>query len=533
MMEGVQKNQREEAKEAEKAEKEPLHLKWIVIFVVLLIAILAAGMVYYKKVVYYQTRFLPNTSINGIDCSDMEAAEIVGLLDEPIRNYSMKVIGRDCRTGQAGVTIGEITSADIQLTYEDTEGAVTELLNQQKPYRWIWAYYGGGNDCFVERNIAFDEDMLESAVKSWDACRKSNMVKAEDAYISRTPEPEGYYEIIPETMGTELDVNEVTRLVGEGIRAQKDMIDLEEQGCYREASVRQDDKELTETVETANRWLSTSITYDWNGTEVILDHEKMAEWVSIDDGKVILDEEGVAEFVREQAAAYDTYGKTKNFMTTLGVEIILTSRKYGWKTDVEGETAELIQLIRQGSTVKREPLYSVTARRKGMDDLGNSYVEADLTNQHLYLYQNGALVLETDFVSGTMVSSYDCVTPEGIFGLSYKTVNAVLTGETYRTPVSYWMPFYGDYGMHDASWRSEFGGEIFMTNGSHGCINLPLDMAAQIYPYVSEGFPVICYYYGGAPYIGMLTTPAQEATVPGEGGEWQEPGEGMPTEQEE
>ena len=94
-----------------------------------------------------------------------------------------------------------------------------------------------------------------------------------------------------------------------------------------------------------------------------------------------------------------------------------------------------------------------------------------------------------------MSSTPDCVTPAGVFGISYKTTNAVLRGATYETPVNYWMPFYGNFGMHDATWRSEFGGDIYIANGSHGCVNLPLDAAATIYQHISAGFPVICYYY--------------------------------------
>ena len=105
------------------------------------------------------------------------------------------------------------------------------------------------------------------------------------------------------------------------------------------------------------------------------------------------------------------------------------------------------------------------------------------------------MVFETDFVSGSMSSTPDCVTPPGVFGITYKTTNAVLRGNGYETPVTYWMPFHGNYGMHDATWRTEFGGDIFMTNGSHGCLNLPLDSAATIYSYMYEGYPVICYYY--------------------------------------
>ena len=147
----------------------------------------------------------------------------------------------------------------------------------------------------------------------------------------------------------------------------------------------------------------------------------------------------------------------------------------------------------EGASVEREPIYSSVAYARGRDDIGSSYVEIDLTNQHLYLVIDNNIILESDFVSGNMLYA-DCITPAGVFGITYKTKNAVLRGANYRTPVNYWMPFNGNIGMHDATWRKKFGGEIYQTNGSHGCINLPLEVAEEIYVYMEERFPVICYY---------------------------------------
>ncbi len=501
----------------------------MILLFVLLLLLGTVGIIYYKSVVYYRTHFFPNTWMNGIDCSNLEAAAVTALLDQGIEEYMLEVTGRECRTGESGTVLGTIVASDIDLQYSDTAELVAGYLEEQDELWWIRAYLDKEYSYSWEKNVIFDKEMLENTVKSWDACRKGSMKKAEDAYISGYSETQGIYEIVPETIGTEMNVGQVTELISAAVGAQETKLDLEEAGCYLEASVKQDDKKLTSIVDKVNKWLGTRIVYDWNGTEVILDYHTLHEWISMDSGKPILDEEKVAEFVKEQASEYDTYGRKKNFVTTLGVELTLSSRNYGWKTDREGETKELIQLIYKGSTGEREPAYSITARQKGKNDIGNSYVEADLTNQHLYLYQDGNIVVETDFVSGTMVSTYDCVTPEGIFGLAYKTKNAVLKGATYRTPVSYWMPFYGNYGMHDANWRGSFGGQIFITNGSHGCINLPPDKAKEIYEYVSEGFPVVCYYYQGAPYIGPPAVPEEPTEGDGEeGGEeggWEEPSE--------
>lgn len=137
----------------------------------------------------------------------------------------------------------------------------------------------------------------------------------------------------------------------------------------------------------------------------------------------------------------------------------------------------------------------MTANSHGANDYGDSYVEINLTAQHLFLYRNGLLVMETDFVSGN--TSKDCGTPAGAFGITYTEKDAVLRGDDYETPVEYWMPFNGNIGMHDATWRQKFGGTIYKTGGSHGCVNLPKDAAQQIFSVVSTNYPVLVYELSG------------------------------------
>ena len=168
---------------------------------------------------------------------------------------------------------------------------------------------------------------------------------------------------------------------------------------------------------------------------------------------------------------------------------------YGWWMDVGQETEELMGLLERGESGERIPVYRQTAASYEMPDYGDTYVEINLTAQHLFLYQNGECVLESDFVSGNPSRGNE--TPPGIYGITYKERDATLNGENYQTPVSFWMPFNNNVGMHDASWRSEFGRNIYKTNGSHGCINLPYSVAEKIYGYVEKNTPVICYHLPG------------------------------------
>ena len=156
---------------------------------------------------------------------------------------------------------------------------------------------------------------------------------------------------------------------------------------------------------------------------------------------------------------------------------------------------EIIKEIKSGKPVTRDLNYSMTANSHEGNDYGNSYVEINLTAQHLFLYKDGKLVIESDFVSGNLARNFG--SPTGAYGITYTKKDAVLRGDNYETPVSYWMPFAGNVGMHDATWRSSFGGSIYKYSGSHGCINLPLDAAKVIFESVKKNYPVLVYELPG------------------------------------
>lgn len=529
-----QKVVQEEAKSAEQKEKRSGgRAKWVVLGVTLVLALLlSAG--YAGMAMYYKTHFLPGSSVNGIECGNMTAEEIAGLVDRQIDTYCLQVWGRHHATGESDTLVGEVLPADISLSYADSLGGVKNMLAEQDEWSWLMAYMGRiSNGYSLVQGVRFDEDKLKAVVNGWTVCQKGNMQKPQDAYISDYSDEIGGYQVIPETMSTTLDMDKVISCISGAIYGNLSAVDLEREQCYLEAEITREDPGLTGFVEKANAWLGTKITYDWNGNEVILDKETLKEWVTMEQDGPVLDEEAVRSFVKAQAKKYNTLGKKKKFMTALGIELTLDSPNYGWKTDTDMETEALIGLIREGAVTEREPAYSVTAKQKGNKDIGGDYVEADLTHQHLYVYQDGQIAFETDFVSGKTNIVPSRATPPGIFGLTYKTRNATLRGSDYESFVNYWMPFFGNYGMHDATWRRDFGGTIFQDHGSHGCINLPLDAAAVIYDYVSTGFPVICYYYEvdplGPPAESQMPSEeellAQEEPTIGQGTEGQGAGE--------
>ena len=464
----------------------------ILMISLIVIALGVTGIIYYRGVSKYKDRFMKGIFINGIDCTDMEPGAVCAILDSQISNYVLEVSGRDPKEPEKSVVIGTITPGDISMRRKDTEILVKEIFAKQNPYKWYQMLWEEKKDYKLEQEITFEQDMLSACVNGWDACAKATTVAPQNAYVSEYLPEENAYQVIPDTIGSEMDAAKVLPAIEKALYSMENQVDIEGTGCYNSAEVKADDEKLNAIVGEINSWLGSCIRYDWYGTELVVDVGLLKDWVSLQDGKPVLDEEAVAQFVQDAKKAYDPYGHKYTFRTTLGVDLKLKC-KSGWTTDPEKETEELIALIKQGAVTERRPV-SKTENYVFFDGtVGDSYAEVDLSNQHMYFYYKGELYLETDFVSGDVASGH--ATPEGIFAVTYKQRDRILRGPDYESFVHYWMPFYGGYGMHDAMWRRVFGGTIFLDNGSHGCVNLPLKNAKTIYECVETGFPVVCYYY--------------------------------------
>ena len=224
----------------------------------------------------------------------------------------------------------------------------------------------------------------------------------------------------------------------------------------------------------------------------VLTSKELAAWVLEENHSQELDPDAVLAYVQNLADKYDTQGYARKFMTSYGKEITLYKGNFGWKLDVDGTA----RAITEAASFHRQQFVDPIWSHEGVgftrgDDIGDSYVEVDLVNQKVWLYKDGEQLLKTDCVSGTYGTERQ--TPGGVYSITYMQSPAVLRGVGYESPVTYWMPFNGGIGLHDANWRSSFGGDIYKSNGSHGCINLPTEAAKLIYETVSVGYPVVCY----------------------------------------
>lgn len=239
---------------------------------------------------------------------------------------------------------------------------------------------------------------------------------------------------------------------------------------------------------------NAEITYEIKDYDEKLTSEKIRGFIQLGEGySVSLKEDEIEKYVQALASTYNTYADVRSFKTSSGDTVEIGGGDYGWIVNKPGEAEQLKADLEAGQPVSREPVYSQRPFAEGKDDIGNTYIEIDYTKQHLWYYENGSLVTETDVVTGNI--SRDNGSPDGVFKIVYKESPAVLKGEDYESDVTYFMPFAYNVGIHDASWRNgRFGGDIYKSSGSHGCINAPLEIATILYERVKVGTPVIAFY---------------------------------------
>lgn len=447
------------------------------------IVILISGYLLAAK--YYSHRFHKNTIINGIDCSNKTIEEAMKLLKYEADHYVLTINERDALAEQ-------ILGSDIEFTIS-FGNSLDNLMEEQSPFAWFTAL-GKKVEHEFPSMISFDENKLEQKIKELDAFDPNIFVEPENAHISDYTE--GGYTIVDATQGTKLKEKKVIGYIKEAISNFEETISLDKLDCYVNPTITSEDATLIALRDTLNLYTSTVLTYHFGDITEVLDGSIIHTWLSInEDDEVILDEEKVKDYVDYIGKNYNSFGRKREFKTSYNKTITVTGGDYGWWLNRVAERQEIIEAIKSGTQAVKQPNYYQTAQQYGTDDVGNTYVEINLTAQHLFFYKDGNLIAESDFVSGNVSKGY--ATPSGTYGITYKERGATLVGEDYETPVNYWMPFNGNIGLHDANWRKEFGKDIYLRRGSHGCINLPPKIAEKIYENISKGTAVICYELPG------------------------------------
>ncbi len=436
---------------------------------------------------YFMKHFFPNTIINGQDFSGQTAEAAEAFFKERTEGYSLTVIANGSGTET-------IHGSEISLTCREG-GEIKAVLKQQNAFQWpVKLWNKKASDVQIE--LSYDRAALEKRIQSLDAVT-SEQIPASSAF----PKYDGNtYVIEPESCGTAVNIRAVKECITNSVQTFAAEVDLKQEDCYETPKYTSQSEQVTSACETLNTYCRASITYNMD-VPVVVDKALISGWLSVDgDMNVTLNEAAVREWMREFGKRYDTLGSSRTFTTPAGKTAEVSGGTYGWSVDEDGETALLIDHIKKGEVLSKEPAWCQTAAAHGAQDWGSTYIDVDLSAQHMWYVVNGGIAMQCDVVTGAPDASK--VTPAGVYYVSEKLSPTVLIGEIqadgkpeYEQEVDYWMRVtQSGIGFHDADWQPAFGGDLYLSIGSHGCINMSKYDAQTLYSMIELGVPAVIHY---------------------------------------
>lgn len=438
--------------------------------------LLAAAVVYFSGVIYYSYHFMARTHIGTFDCSNMSAEKAREYIQNEIDNYAFTFYEKGGKTET-------IKGDEIYFSCTGVED-LKNILNMQNPFRWVTFQ---ARQLPNDVSVSYNEDVLYNRITEMNfmADSRSGM----EGSTSKIKYENGQYTVEDNGSAEIVSTNNVFNRVRPKIYQLYKGMSLEKEGCYQGMA---DDDTMKGVLAALNKYVNTKVTYIGSRNGAVLDKNTISQWLTVDENyNIHIDEKLVRDYINNLAQNYDSVGKERTFKTTGGNEVKISGGNYGWLVNNQKETEELLNIIRSGETVEREPVYKQKAAAHNAADIANTYVEVSIGAQHLWFYKDGKLVVSTDVVTGNPYRGH--ATPSGVYRVAFKDRNAVLRGQGYASPVSYWMPFNGGIGLHDATWRGAFGGSIYRGGGSHGCVNMPFSAAKTTFENISPGDPVVVY----------------------------------------
>lgn len=459
---------------------------------VFLVCILT-GLGYLGLSVYYQNGFSFMTYINGIYCTGKSVEAVNYELNESFAYDGLEVTLKDGSF--------YIAAEDINYSYDYNE-PLQHYLESQNPYLWVENLTQGKKEYILNPAVCYDETLFDETVLA----QLEKYLPSQPVAVDFVLTNEGF--VIKDNKSGLFDVSKAKTVIIQALLEGKDSIDLSKEGCYYDEPYTDEEKEILAFYDVLNEFQNRKVAYlfdadkeEFSSFDLIKtlsfykEYKKDKNAITLltefidENGNLLIDEESASALLDEKLAPYNTY-QNHTFTTHDGRILQIKGGTYGNKIAMKTEKKEFLSFLQSSDAeYVRTPEYIKEAPIKGKNDIGDTYIEVDIGQQKMFYYRDGELFIETDVVTGK-----NNATREEVCYVYAKQKNRILRGENYESFVYYWMPVSGGIGIHDATWRSKFGGDIYIRDGSHGCINTPIDIVEQMYEVMEVGTPCILYY---------------------------------------
>ncbi|MCM1246092.1 MAG: L,D-transpeptidase family protein [Roseburia sp.] len=433
------------------------------------------GLILFNSREYFADKFGRKTYISNTDVSSLTVDEAVAVMNDS-RGFTVRFFK-------------DKEEYDVDISAAVTrEFAKEEVVECKNNFTFTEYLFGREKDFQVKPSSSVvDEQKLKEFLQN---ALPAATTKAREAYLDEN------FKLVPEIRGDEVDFDNLVGDMKEGINTGL-KLDYDLGDYYIQPKFTKESENIVKVVEEISAYSNMRITYEFGDQKEVIDWEKIKKHMEYDPdtAALTLKTKWVKNYVQQLSKKYNTYGKTRKFKSTKDGTVTIKGGIMGWWINEDETVKQLNKLLKNKKSKNVEPVYRNVAAQHGEDDIGDTYVEISIKRQHVWFYKNGKLKMDSDTVTGKLTK--DRKTTVGVHRIFAKQRDRYLgtmAVQGYRSFVHYWMPFNWDgQGLHDATWRSKFGGNIYKTGGSHGCANLPYSFAAKLYEEVEVGTPVVVY----------------------------------------
>ena len=446
-------------------------------------AVITVSAIYFLMVIIFSFHFLVRSYINEVKVSGLTADEAKAKMQELSDSYTLTVNDVDG-------TSEKIHDPDLNLALKDIGDVDTILSNQ---FKWLWPFaWAWQKNYSVTVDVSYNADVLAQDISRLSGLNTDKMTAPADAYAAT--DENGAYKVFPEVMGTTVDVDAATKAIETAVAAGQTEVNLTD--FQIKPTVYSDNAGLAARVTQYNSYLlAAGSTFNFFDSVETLDASVIGSVLTDDGTSVTLDEKKVAVLMAKWREKHDTYGVSFDFTTHSGDTVkIQPGGDYGYELNEQDTGKMFIDVINSHTVSANDPKFYHRGISDKNNGLGSSYVEVSIEDQTLWVYKDGNVVIETSVVTGLPVTGRE--TYQGCYSIKAKAEKVTLGSldvQGYASPVNYWVPFNGGEGLHDAPWRTDFGGDIYLTNGSHGCVNIPEENMGTVYANVEEDEAVVVY----------------------------------------
>ena len=257
--------------------------------------------------IYFSTHFYFGSVINGINASGKTVEQLDKEISSKCETYTLELKERN------GVK-EQIKAADIGLKY-NAKDKIQVLKDSQNSFRWIHALFNP-KASEIYGMVTYDEKLLKERFDKLSCFDSKKVIEPQNASFKYS---DTGYVIVNEVMGNKVNSKPLYANIVNAILKGETTVNLETKNNYINPKYTSSSKEVINTKILLNKYIASKITYTFTGGKEVLDGSIIHNWLRVNENLAIsFDENKMKNYLSKLDNNYDTYGKERDFATSLG-----------------------------------------------------------------------------------------------------------------------------------------------------------------------------------------------------------------------